>query len=872
MLFGVYNGGNSGADYSTSTTLAHEMGHNFGLIHTYTGGNTSANCTTNGSDPFYLDDIYGLPAPGNCPHNISWPCGNQSITNKIENNMLGGNQCADYFSPKQIGTMHRSLKYMSSRNYLKECYYDTNNPLNITSSENWNFDVLWDRDIVVNSGATLTLNCKLSMPQTSSITVKAGGILEIDGEITNNCDGGWDGEINVEPGGTLRLQSNADITFVGVGKIDIQAANGVDGNFIYEDGAKIYLDGADTKINIDGLLYIDDGATFTFNYNGSAHGYVRLGYSTHWPSSNVTCGVGSSFQLTGNNMHSRVLVIDQETFHGPAALDKFIVTDGTIEFGAGCRIQADGGNTIIQFTNDIFTSISGTYNGHRGLHLYGQPNVTIESCIFQYGQYGVFAFLTYGGVPLNLTTCSFFKNDIGFWANDKGFNLYQCYFWNNGEGVHAQYMSFGSLILGGTFGSPFVGNSSGIDFRGYSSSSLFLDDPYIQANEYGVTAEGIMLKAKCGFVGMNTTGFNMLTNSTLIMDNSFIGNNPANVTAFANGSTIKCTNANDVRVEEGANELTPAIAQAAHCIEGSLMVPFTTTMVADNNKWNWNGSYSSSDVNLVDISSNQISISDQYPQSNIDPCGQAIPLCPNPPCDIETAGGENPDYAEFSSENFNGFELKEEISEKIAVINSTDPNNYLEIVENLYNQLVDYSNSMGEEDRRILDFQYKQITEALGYAFKYGQITEEENKSELSTVVSHVLEIQEIISDFHFAEGNNLYGTSVGLDKVQILRLAGRRDLAIVASESLLSLVSTQQEADAITHFQCIMGIEQSVLDGEILISEFNSEELLGTCNGSQLKLARPVSQKLSSEDFQITITPNPAISNLTISTNIENF
>lgn len=51
----------NGGDYATATTLAHELGHSLDLIHTYTGGNTAANCTSNASDPMYLDDIYGLP-------------------------------------------------------------------------------------------------------------------------------------------------------------------------------------------------------------------------------------------------------------------------------------------------------------------------------------------------------------------------------------------------------------------------------------------------------------------------------------------------------------------------------------------------------------------------------------------------------------------------------------------------------------------------------------------------------------------------------------------------------------------------------------------------------------------------------------------
>ena len=233
-LRGIYGDGLSTvSDYASSILMGHEMGHVLDLCHTYIC--PSCGCysslsfmRTNPEDGDYFDDIFGTTYPGNAPHykpgdppiNPSWSYDvTLSTTDKITNNLLGGFQASQNLSPLQIGKAHRALALKSARRYLINCVYDSNNPWTISGNEDWDFDIQWDKDINIQSGATVNLSCKLSMPQSSSITVESGGVLNIDGIVTNNCENGWNGTIHVKPGGILNLKANADITFKGNGKI-----------------------------------------------------------------------------------------------------------------------------------------------------------------------------------------------------------------------------------------------------------------------------------------------------------------------------------------------------------------------------------------------------------------------------------------------------------------------------------------------------------------------------------------------------------------------------------------------------------------------------------------------------------------------------
>lgn len=81
-------------------------------------------------------------------------------------------------------------------NYFCECLYSYDYEPEVVSMNgiSWNEPKLKDRDVIINSGITLTITSEVRMVETSRIIVEPGATLIIDGgRITNMCDEFWNG-------------------------------------------------------------------------------------------------------------------------------------------------------------------------------------------------------------------------------------------------------------------------------------------------------------------------------------------------------------------------------------------------------------------------------------------------------------------------------------------------------------------------------------------------------------------------------------------------------------------------------------------------------------------------------------------------------
>ena len=101
--------------YGMAGTLVHELGHVFGLLHTYSGGLEpgAASCD-------YLDDVF-CPPTNPYPQTDNWSCDPTlpPSVNSCTNNMMGGVQDACLFSPLQLGRIHRELSITSAQKYVE---------------------------------------------------------------------------------------------------------------------------------------------------------------------------------------------------------------------------------------------------------------------------------------------------------------------------------------------------------------------------------------------------------------------------------------------------------------------------------------------------------------------------------------------------------------------------------------------------------------------------------------------------------------------------------------------------------------------------------------------------------------------------------
>ncbi len=186
-------------DWFVFEHLRHEMGHTFGWHHTYAGGELSINPC---SSPDFLSDVFPINNSHCSPNANCNTCPEDAVN--WSNNVLSSNSPVGttWMSPLQMGRRIRNLHlpFNNVRSFAKEMISDHQFPWLITSNETWDFDIQMYRDIVVKSGNTLTIKCRVAMATDGKITVEKGAKLIVDGgEITGWCKKTPAGSLNNMP-------------------------------------------------------------------------------------------------------------------------------------------------------------------------------------------------------------------------------------------------------------------------------------------------------------------------------------------------------------------------------------------------------------------------------------------------------------------------------------------------------------------------------------------------------------------------------------------------------------------------------------------------------------------------------------------------
>jgi hypothetical protein len=173
--------------------LKHEIGHSFGLYHTYRNGGSEKDFGITCTHPDFLCDVFPTNNTAclascqsswlgcsTCPEDVT--NGANGCNTLTSNNIMSGG-VFDWTSELQQGRIHRNLHlpYNGIRTFVKEMDSDAANPWLITSNEIWDFDIQMYNDIVVKPGATLTIKCKVGMANHGRIIVERGARLIIDG-------------------------------------------------------------------------------------------------------------------------------------------------------------------------------------------------------------------------------------------------------------------------------------------------------------------------------------------------------------------------------------------------------------------------------------------------------------------------------------------------------------------------------------------------------------------------------------------------------------------------------------------------------------------------------------------------------------------
>lgn len=159
--------------WAAAVQFVHELGHHFGLGHLY---GQECNDVT--------DRLVDIFPPGTCDfpgNSINYNTFDASNPNNTHTYNYMDFRPGGYFSPIQISRMHRGahLGDISSYIYPIDQSYDA--PYQVHTDQVWAFGIRLYKDIVVKSGNTLTIKCRVEMPPGSRIIVEKGAKLVIDG-------------------------------------------------------------------------------------------------------------------------------------------------------------------------------------------------------------------------------------------------------------------------------------------------------------------------------------------------------------------------------------------------------------------------------------------------------------------------------------------------------------------------------------------------------------------------------------------------------------------------------------------------------------------------------------------------------------------
>lgn len=174
----------------------HEFGHCLGLFHTW-GSRDGCDDTPN------HQNCWNKTASGPCSKNVS-------------NNVMDYNTFKRAWTPCQLARVHRNFANLNSRQRRvlipNWCAITKGKDITIVDSVHWKGGKDLRGNLIIAKGGTLTISCRLSMPQNAKIIIQNGGKLILNDCLVHNaCGLEWQG-IEIEK---LGEQFKGQVIFVG---------------------------------------------------------------------------------------------------------------------------------------------------------------------------------------------------------------------------------------------------------------------------------------------------------------------------------------------------------------------------------------------------------------------------------------------------------------------------------------------------------------------------------------------------------------------------------------------------------------------------------------------------------------------------------
>jgi hypothetical protein len=393
-LMNYYVHGYDTTEWNAAANALHEMGHALGLNHLYQ--DTGFICCQEMCDETnidYLLDIFNTGSNKHClwPQVYIWGLDDSlGYTNNLMGSSLG-----TYLSPLQLGRLHRNSHFLAGRNFVYNVDPPDQTPWNITKDETWDFDIRMFTNIIVKSGHTLTVKCRIQMPEDGQIIVEPGARLVIDGGIVTSYNGVsmWDGIVAL---GTANKSQDPDPSATGP-YLAWQGMVKLQGGAILENAERAVMlwDPSGDYSKTGGFL-MANSATFrncfkgveTAPYHNFSVGNPAIAKPNRTQLTNCTFEWTQAPNHPGASYGMTLWEVDGVTVQGctfrsllPNQPD-YVATTGIMTYDASCAIDRYCVGTATPCNNFIGNTFTGLDEGINAAHIYGTQSSTVRASTF----------------------------------------------------------------------------------------------------------------------------------------------------------------------------------------------------------------------------------------------------------------------------------------------------------------------------------------------------------------------------------------------------------------------------------------------------------------------------------------------------------
>lgn len=194
---------------------------------------------------------------------------------------------------------------------------------------------------------------------------------------------------------------------------------------IIHPGAIILLEDTNSILELRGKVIIHDYATL----EPLGDGFIRFAADMNANNINDYWDAGMNSKLILKDKNNNIKIKKAEILKNTYLPDNLeqIYKSSIIKLGENVTLHSYGS---IEATNSIFTAIDSTklYNA---VKIYGQHSTSFGECEFKFGNYGLYAQMSYGGNTFQLNNCTFTKNKIGLYTSDQYIFINKCIFEKN---------------------------------------------------------------------------------------------------------------------------------------------------------------------------------------------------------------------------------------------------------------------------------------------------------------------------------------------------------------------------------------------------------------------------------------------------------